>query len=308
MTTFDKPILFIVFNRLDTTMRVFEQIKKVKPLRLYIASDGPRNEEEKEKVIAVRNFIINNIDWNCDIKTRFREVNLGVGFGPNDAINWFFSHEEDGIILEDDCLPSLSFFRFCKELLDIYKDNKKIGVIQGFNPFPMKDYPYSYFFSKYDLKWGWATWRERWQYQDMFTKDWPNVKKSNFLEKISNKKLVRLYWESVFEEIHKYPHLAWDTQFTYQMLKRELLTIVPKRNIILNIGYREDASSTKWGIPDHIKRLRLDELDFPLIHPKEINVNEEYDNLVEDIHFNINLNTVLRFKLKNYLSVNPLTE
>ena len=309
MENFDKSILFIVFNRLDTTKQVFEQIRKVKPLKLYIASDGPRNEKEKGKVIAVRDFIMNNIDWECEVKTRFRDKNLGVGFGPNDAIDWFFSQEEDGIILEDDCLPSLSFFTFCKELLDMYKDNKKIGVIQGFNPFPKENYPYSYFFSKYDLKWGWATWRDRWQYQDMFTKDWPSIKNSDFLDKVSNgKKLVKLYWESVFDEIHTYPHLAWDTQFTYQMLKRGLLTIVPKRNIILNIGYMEDATSTKWGIPDHIKRLKLDELDFPLIHPDKIEIDEKYDNLVEEIHFDINLSTILRFKLKNYLSSNHFTE
>jgi len=154
MKQFEKPILFIVFKRLDTTKRVFEQIKKLKPLKLYIASDGPRNESEKAKVLQVREFILKNIDWDCKVKTKFRDKNLGVGFGPNDAIDWFFSHEEEGIILEDDCLPSISFFYFCQELLDMYRDNKKIGVIQGFSPFSQKDYPYSYFFSIYDLKWG----------------------------------------------------------------------------------------------------------------------------------------------------------
>ncbi len=308
MKEFEKPILFIVFNRLHTTKRVFEQIRKVKPLKLYIASDGPRDESEKAKVLQVREFILKNIDWDCEVNTKFRDKNLGVGFGPNDAIDWFFAHEEEGIILKDDCLPSISFFYFCQELLDMYRDNKKIGVIQGFNPFPQKDYPDSYFFSKYDLKWGWATWKDRWQYQDMYTTDWPQMKKTNFLKKISpDNRFVKLYWEAIFDQIHRNPYLAWDTQFTYQMLKRGLLTIVPKKNIVLNIGYGEEASSTKWGIPEHIKSLKLWELDFPLIHPKEIKINEPYDRLVVNIHFEINLMTVLRFKFRNFLESNSIT-
>ncbi|PMQ01812.1 MAG: nucleotide-diphospho-sugar transferase [Dictyoglomus sp. NZ13-RE01] len=308
MNQFNKPILFIVFNRLDTTKKVFDQIRKIKPPKLYIASDGPRNESEKLKVLQVREFIMKNIDWSCEIKTKFREKNLGVGFGPNDAITWFFSEEESGIILEDDCLPSISFFEFCNELLDLYKNNKKVGVIQGFNPFPRENYLYSYFFSKYDLKWGWATWRDRWEYQDMYTIDWPQVKKSNFLSKISRgNRLVKLYWELVFDQIHRNPSLAWDVQFTYQILKRNLLTIVPKKNLILNIGYREDASSTKWEIPKHIKLLNLDEIEFPLIHPQEIKTCEEYDNLVETIHFEMNLRTILRYKFRNFLDSNAFT-
>ena len=309
MKQFEKPILFIVFKRLDTTKRVFEQIRKVKPLKLYIASDGPRNESEKAKVLQVREFIMKNIDWDCEVKTRFRDKNLGVGFGPNDAIDWFFAHEEEGIILEDDCAPSLSFFHFCQELLDMYRDNKKIGAIQGFNPFPQKDYPYSYFFSKYDLKWGgWATWKDRWQYQDMYMKDWPQVRNTDLLDKIfKGNKMVKLYWESIFDQIYLNPHFAWDTQFTYQMLKRGMLTIVPKKNIVLNIGYGEEASSTKWGIPEHIKSLKLEKLEFPIIHPEEIKVNEAYDKLVESIHFEMNLMTVLRLKFRNFLESNSIT-
>ncbi|ADC88773.1 methyltransferase FkbM [Thermocrinis albus DSM 14484] len=307
MSRFERPVLFITFKRLDTTRRVLEAIKKIKPKRLYIASDGGRTEEEHEKVLKVREFIVNSIDWDCSVKTRFRDRNLGVGFGPNDAISWFFSEEEAGIILEDDCLPSVSFFRFCDELLDMYKDNKRIGVIQGFNPFPRKDYPYSYFFSKYDLKWGWATWRDRWQYQDMYTSDWPQVKNTDFLDRISQgNKMVKLYWEAIFDEIHKYPHLAWDTQFTYQMLKRGMLAVVPKKNIVLNIGYHAEATPTKWGIPKHIRALSLEELEFPLSHPEEIKVNFEYDRLVETVHFEMNIKTVFRLKLKRKLDENKL--
>ncbi|MGC9109196.1 MAG: nucleotide-diphospho-sugar transferase [Caldimicrobium sp.] len=309
MSQFGVPVLFIVFRRLDTTQRVFQQIRKVRPVRLYVASDGPRNNEEQKQVEAVRRYIMENIDWDCDLKTRFREENLGVGFGPNDAIDWFFSQEEEGIILEDDCLPSLSFFKFCEELLKLYRNNKKIGVIQGFNPFPEEDYPYSYFFSKYDLKWGWATWRDRWQYQDMYMRDWNEMKKSDFLDKISGgDRLVKYYWNVAFELIYREPWIAWDAQFTYQMLKRGMVAVVPKKNLILNIGYGEMASSTKWGIPKHISRLKLEELEFPLTHPKEIKINEEYDKKVEKIHFEINFSTVFRMNLKVFLQSNNITK
>ena len=308
MQQFNKPILLIVFNRIDTTKKVFEQIKKIKPSKLYIASDGPRDGKEAIKVNQVRKYIMDNIDWPCDVKTRFREKNLGVGFGPSDAINWFFSQEEMGIILEDDCLPSLSFFKFCDELLDYYKENKKIGVIQGFNPFPKETYNYSYFFSKYDLKWGWATWKDRWLYFDMYIKDWPDVKTDLFERIFENNRLVISYWKNIFDMIHRNPSLAWDVQFTYQMLKRGLLTIVPVRNLVLNIGYGKDAFSTKWGIPEHIKKLSLSEIEFPLVHPVEIKINSEYDELVEKVHFEINRNTVLRYQLRNFLESNFLSK
>ncbi len=305
---FERPILFIVFKRLDKTQKVFEAIKKIKPKKLYVASDGPRNSSEEKLVLKVREYIIKNVDWDCDLKLRFRDKNLGVGFGPNDAIDWFFSNEEAGIILEDDCLPSKSFFYFCDELLDVYKDNKVIGVIQGFNPFPKEDtYPYSYFYSKYDLKWGWATWRDSWQYQDMYTKDFEEIKKAGIFRDLFPDRLVRLYWENVFEEIHRNPHRAWDTQFTYQMLKRKLLAIVPKKNLVLNIGYDSDATHTRWGIPEHIRKLTLEELYPPNIHPKEIKIDEYYDNLVERIHFEINIKTVLRRKLRNVLESNTIS-
>jgi len=305
---FEIPVLFIIFNRLDKTKKVFKAIKEIKPTKLYIASDGPRNEEELLKVQAVRDYVTSECDWQCTLNTRFREVNLGVGFGPNDAIDWFFSNEESGIILEDDCLPSKSFFYFCDELLNIYKDNKTIGVIQGFNPFPKEDsYPYSLLFSKYDLKWGWATWRDRWQYQDMYTKDFEETKKSGILKDLFPDKNVRLYWENIFEEIHRNPQRAWDTQFTYQMLKRRLFTIVPKKNLVLNIGYDVDASSTKWGVPEHIKKLNLEKLYPPYIHPTEIKIDKDYDSLVERVHFEINIKTVFITMLRNILESNAIS-
>lgn len=305
---FEIPVLFIIFNRLDTTKKVFEAIKEIKPTKLYIASDGPRTEKEFLKVQAVRDYVTSECDWPCILKTRFRKENLGVGFGPNDAINWFFENENAGIILEDDCLPSKSFFYFCKELLIKYENNKQIGVIQGFNPFPQSRLEASYFFSKYDLKWGWATWRDRWQNQDMFTKDWTYIKKKKFIKRIFIKKrLVARYWYQIFDLIHRSPHLTWDTQFTYKMLLNNMLTIVPSKNIVMNIGYGSEASSTKWGVPEHIKKLNLEKLYPPYIHPTEIKIDKDYDSLVERVHFEINIKTVFITMLRNILESNAIS-
>jgi len=158
------PVLFLIFKRLDTTKQVFEQIKKAKPPRLYIAADGPRDyvEGEAEKVKAAREYVLSNIDWNCEVKTLFREKNLGCGKAVSEAITWFFENEEQGIILEDDTVPSQSFFWFCEELLNRYKDEKKVwhiggtnfqdGIIRGNG---------DYYFSALNHIWGWASWVDR---------------------------------------------------------------------------------------------------------------------------------------------------
>jgi len=153
---FKTPILFLIFNRPDTTKRVFAKIKKVRPKFLYIAADGPRNKDEMILTEKVRKLVIKSIDWDCQVKTLFRENNLGCGKAVSSAIDWFFKNEEMGIILEDDCLPDLSFFYFCEEMLKKYKSNPKIMHISGDNYLP--DFSLtideSYFFSKYIHIWG----------------------------------------------------------------------------------------------------------------------------------------------------------
>ena len=135
-----KPVLLIVFNRPDTTKRVFEAIKKAKPPKLFISSDGARNERKGEVwlVNEVRNYVLSNIDWKCEVKTKFNETNLGCGKAIHEAISWFFNNVDDGIIIEDDCLPSASFFTYCEELLDYYRDNKNIWNIGGYNSINVK--------------------------------------------------------------------------------------------------------------------------------------------------------------------------
>lgn len=163
---FNSAILLLIFNRLDTTQLVFEAIQKVKPPRLYIASDGARIDKLSEDSLVgdVRNYVINNIDWDCEVKTLFREENLGCKLAVSGAISWFFQNEGHGIILEDDCLPDHSFFRFCEEMLLKYSDDERIGMISGDNfQFGGSQVEDSYYFSRYPHIWGWATWKRAWK-------------------------------------------------------------------------------------------------------------------------------------------------
>ncbi|MDD3083391.1 MAG: nucleotide-diphospho-sugar transferase, partial [Candidatus ainarchaeum sp.] len=194
------PILFLIFNRLDTTKQVFEEIRKAKPKKVYVAADGPRNIEEKKKTDAVRKYVLDNIDWKCNVKTLFRKNNLGCGKAVSQAITWFFKNEEMGIILEDDCLPSQSFFPFCEELLKKYKDNEKIMHISGFNPVSKNKYSEAdYFFSYTASIWGWATWRRAWKKYDFNMIDYKKFESSDLIKKLFiNTRIQNSYLNNFF--------------------------------------------------------------------------------------------------------------
>lgn len=164
-----QAVLFLIFNRLDTASRVFEAIREARPFRLYIAADGPRLHKlgELEACISVRR-LVTQIDWPCEIHTLFREQNLGCARAVKEAIDWFFEHEEEGIILEDDCLPRPEFFSFCSEMLDRWRNNKEIMMISGTNYlFGKISSSYDYYFSHFAAIWGWATWKRAWTQLDL---------------------------------------------------------------------------------------------------------------------------------------------
>ena len=179
-SSFKTAVLFLVFNRPDTTLKIFNAIRDLKPSRLYLASDGPRKniDGEKEKVDIVRK-IVTAVDWDCDVKTLFREKNLGCGVGVSEAITWFFQNEKEGIILEDDDLPHPDFFIFCESMLDRYRNNHEILTISG-NNFQNGNIrgEASYYFSKYFHSWGWASWRRSWEIYSREILFWPQWKKS----------------------------------------------------------------------------------------------------------------------------------
>jgi hypothetical protein len=275
-------VLFLVFNRLDTTKQVFETIRQAKPPRLYIAADGARDakEGEADKVQAVRNFVMQNIDWDCEVKTLFREKNLGCKYAVSGAITWFFENEEQGIILEDDCLPSQSFFWYCEELLNKYKYDDSIYLVsgdsRGSESFGMQE---DYSFCKYPLIWGWASWARVWETYDPEISDWPSCR--NILPyDISKYASTTRFWKGVFDRVYKKEIDTWDYQFSYLLLKNKAKCIVPKFNLISNIGFGAEATHTYDVDSASANRSTLD-FDFPLDHKikleNEILINEYYD-------------------------------
>lgn len=275
-------VLFLVFNRLDTTVEVFEEIRKAKPPKLYIASDGarPDKEGESENVKTVREYILNNVDWVCEVKTLFRKQNLGCKYAVSSAIDWFFKNEEQGIILEDDCVPSQSFFWFCEELLKKYKDDNSIYMIsgdsRGSESFDMKE---DYGFCKYPMVWGWASWSRVWNNYDVEISDYPNHK-HNVLKSISSFDKTVRFWEKAFDKVFKKQIDTWDYQFSYLFLKNKAKCIVPNVNLITNIGFRQDATHTFNKNSVAANRIRKN-INFPLKHEtslqSEIMINKYYD-------------------------------
>ena len=278
-------LLFLVFNRPDTTTLVFEKIRQVKPSRLYVASDGPRdgNNDDKKKVIKVRE-IATMVDWPCEVKTLFRDKNLGCKKGVSTAITWFFEHEEQGIILEDDCVPNLDFFTFCEDLLDRYFKDERISTITG-NNFQNGKWRgnASYYFSKYNHCWGWATWRRSWKNYDGDIKFWPEWSNSkNWINFISNK-VERRYWQNIFKRVHSGQIDSWAYPWTASVWYKKGLTITPNVNLVSNIGFGENATHTK-SKKNKFFKLPLNNLG-TLIYSKKVEKNIKADNWTFKYHY-----------------------
>ena len=282
--SFSTPVLFLVFSRPDTTRRVFEAIRQVKPSRLYIAADGPRDNKlgEDLKVQEVRKYVMSNIDWECEIKTLFREKNLGCKLAVSSAIDWFFENEEEGIILEDDCLPDVSFFPFCSELLERYRHDERVMMVSGVNFLGgQRLTPYSYFFSKYNYIWGWASWRRAWKHYDVNMRLWPEFREKAFLLGILDKKEY-IHWSKYFDDILSGKVDTWDAQWTFSLWTQNGLSVMPAVNLICNIGFGAQAlHTTKQILPDRL--LKSEPMSFPLKHPVYILCDKKADALMRKV-------------------------
>lgn len=275
---FDTPILFIIFNRPDTTQEVFNAIRAIKPKKLYVTADGARKGNQNDLINCPKTREIINIDWDCDLKTLYRDENLGCRNAVSDAITWFFNQEEKGIILEDDCLPDLSFFPFCEELLEKYKDNEQIMLISGDNfQNSKKQGDSSYYFSRYNHIWGWASWRKVWEHYDVDMKTFPENKEKGFLNDIFSNKKARNYWLTRFEKAHRGEINTWDYQWTYSIFSRNGISILPNENLISNIGFGNQSTHTA-KMNNKMANLPLGSITFPLTHPSEIKINMQADD------------------------------
>lgn len=283
-------VLFLVFNRPQTTSRVFEAIREARPPRLYVAADGPRAgcPGERELCEEVRS-IATNADWPCEIKTLFREENLGCKHAASQGIKWFFENEEEGIILEDDVLPHQSFFNYCDELLEKYRDQTRIALITGFNfaPFKTDVDPYSYMFSRLPSIWGWASWSRFWELYDPDMRGWPEMRGKHFLDNVFHKhRLTVSYWDHMFQKVYSDEIDTWDYQLVYCCLATNLVTVVPKNNLITNIGFGPGATHTT-DTSNRFANSSTEGISFPLKHPSYIAANMTYERELLENGFGI---------------------
>jgi hypothetical protein len=300
-------VLFLIFNRLDTTKQVFKAIRQAKPPYLYVAADGPREnkEGEVERVQAVRDYVMDSIDWDCEVKTLFREKNLGCKYAVSGGITWFFENEDQGIILEDDCLPSQSFFWFCEELLDLYKIDNRIFMISGYN----KKNQYleaekSYFFSNLGGIWGWASWRRAWQEYDVEMKDIEAFIRQNHFRNLLGNRLGRLREKEIYQSIVVDKMNTWDYQWGFARHKNSGISCVPTSSLIENIGFGPDATHTQGAKDDGVISW---EIKFPLKKEKFLICDKEYDNFFIGLS-GFNLKSFVYNLLKSIPVLRPLLE
>ena len=297
-SSFTTPVLFLIFNRPDTTIQVFSAIQKARPPRLYVAGDGPRPDQTNEaEYCEIVRSIATNVDWDCEVKTLFRDQNLGCRLGVSQAISWFFENEPEGIILEDDCLPSQSFFWFCQELLEDFRQDKQVGAICGFYSNELDYKPSaSYFVSRYLRVWGWAGWRRSFEGYDSNLKNL--IENNNTWQRwMFNQKdvLLKNYFQQMFNQVANGEIDTWDTQLQYLLWQKKQRVIVSSNNLIKNIGWIQGAHAQK---KDHNHELPTSEIEFPLTSPKIVERDVKADRIIERKSYQITKRSYLKSQLR----------
>lgn len=277
----DIPVLFLVFNRPGLTRTVLEAIRQAQPRTVYIASDGPVKNatEDREKVEAVRKLILDGLR-GFDVRTLFSEENLGCKTAVSSAISWFFEHEEMGIILEDDCLPDPSFFPYCEELLKRYRDDRRVMHIGGCNfQEGIERGTASYYFSRYNHIWGWASWRRAWHFYDVKMKGFPDFRRRGMLRKVFDNTRAMRYWLRILHSVYAGKVNTWDYQWTYAIWAENGLSIVPNVNLVSNLGFGKASTHTS-NPRDRHSGMESSRISLPLSHPKDVAVDREADDFI----------------------------
>lgn len=264
------PVALILFNRPDVTARVFEAIRAVRPRQLFLIADGPRHHAERADVEAAR-AIVAQVDWPCEVMTRFAERNLGCRANVAGGIDWVFSLADRAIILEDDCLPDPSFFRFCEELLDHYADDPRVSMISGDNFQSINNLrSESYYFSAIAHVWGWATWRRVWtRWFDISMPTWPVERETAWLHDLLLDDRVRRTYRAAFDAVSTGHVDTWDAQWQLAVWRSRGLVALPAVNLVTNLGFGPRATHTKQSTSLDAN-LPVEPMRFPLRHPESI--------------------------------------
>lgn len=299
------PVAFLIYNRPEYTTRVFAEIARARPPKLLIVADGPRpnKQGDREKCTAAR-AVIKQVDWHCEVVTNFAETNLGCRRRVSSGLDWVFATVDQAIILEDDCLPNQSFFRFCEDLLVRYEDDERVMHVSGDN-FLLGHRPCetSYYFSRYPHTWGWACWRRAWRHYDVDMKVWSTTKnKERYLEPCATKS-EKEFWKSMWNMVCAYKIDTWDYQWAFACLARKGISIMPAVNLVSNIGFSSGATHTVSESP--VANLPVSNIEFPLKHPKNFAWFDEADDLTRRQFFGYPWSLRVISKLSRFL--NPRT-
>jgi hypothetical protein len=258
MPALKTPVLFLIFNRPAETARVFVAIREQRPSRLFVAADGARPDRADERALVRESrTIATKVDWPCDVKILFRDTNLGCGLAVSGAISWFFEQVEEGIILEDDCLPHADFFPYCETLLARYRHELRVATIAGTHFLPSSlHYEHSHYASKYFQMWGWATWRRTWQNYDFDLSALSHEGFSDLLQATHPIAVERGYWTEIYKALKTGAIDTWDFQVFFSSWRTGSNHVMPGRNLVSNIGYGTNATHTNFAssmaeIPTH---------------------------------------------------------
>ncbi len=295
------PVVLIIFNRPDTTQKVFKSIRQAKPPMLLVIADGHRLEkpEDVEKCAATR-AIIEQVDWECKVFKNYADVNLGCKKRVSSGLNWVFEIVEEAIILEDDCLPHPTFFRFCEELLLRYHNDERIMTISGNNfQFGRKRTEDSYYFSLYNHCWGWATWRRAWQHYDIEMKLWSIVSQGGWLKDILKSPSSVKYWHKIFQSTYNEKINSWAYCWTFACWVQSGLSILPNVNLVSNIGFTSEATHTKKN--ERVGNLAVEAMNFPIQHPHFIVRDVMADNFTQKNIFPFTILEKLKYKIHELL-------
>lgn len=284
----NSPVLFIVFNRPKQTAKVFAAIREAKPHKIYIAADGPRVHATNDAINCQKvRSLLSQIDWPCEVNRMYSERNQGCKIAVSSAIDWFFDNEEEGIILEDDCLPRQDFFQYCDNLLARYRDDERIGLISGMGLMDLEAEKLlwqkeDYIYSRYPSIWGWATWKRVWKDYDVRMTTWPE-NRIRIGEFQSNQKIRKIN-DRLLTKVYKNEIDTWDYQVSYLLWSTGRLSIIPKVNLISNIGFDNAATHTKWSGYASSPRFQMSSKSFNAIPigPNMMIENKAYQNAREN--------------------------
>jgi hypothetical protein len=265
----ETPILFCVFHRPDLAQQVFSAIREQRPRTLLVVQDGPRPDRPGEAArVEQTRRLLDQVDWDCDLRMDFAPANMGCQARMNSGITWAFSQFERLIILEDDCLPAPSFFGYCEALLARFAEDERIMLISGDNFQPAPRTPHSYYFSKWTHIWGWASWRRAWEWNDPSMQAWPEFRQSDGLRRWCCDEPEAAHWTEVFDRAHAGGIDTWDFAWMFACWRRGGLTVLPRCNLVSNLGFGQDATHT-LDSTSRLSRLPTGELG-PLRHPPEV--------------------------------------